>query len=166
MKKRKQFFFEKKNQKTFYWLAPSSGERFAPTLKSLLLLFFRKEVLAFLLLSIAPAHAQTPQGQFGSPSRFTEPTGEAIYAGVCAGCHMAQGQGATGAAAYPALTRNPRLAGNAYPILRVLRGHGAMPGFASTLTNQQIADVVAYVRQNFGNARLSAPTPDEVQSLR
>jgi hypothetical protein len=38
---RKVFFFEKKKQKTFDYLAPSSTE------KSFLLLFFKKEVLSF-----------------------------------------------------------------------------------------------------------------------
>jgi len=46
MKKRKQFFFEKKNQKTFICLV-THQQRSARTLsnKSLLVLFFRKELL-------------------------------------------------------------------------------------------------------------------------
>jgi hypothetical protein len=41
------FFFEKKNQKTFalWFRAAASSE---PTVKSFLLLFFKKEVLTFL----------------------------------------------------------------------------------------------------------------------
>jgi hypothetical protein len=39
-------FFEKKNQKTFITLARAGGKARAKTNKSLLLLFFRKEVLA------------------------------------------------------------------------------------------------------------------------
>jgi mono/diheme cytochrome c family protein len=124
-------------------------------------------ILALACVMIATAaQAQTPEGLFGNPSHFTEPTGEAVYRGICAGCHMPAGQGAIGAAAYPALAQNPRLAVSAYPILRVLRGKGAMPGFAGTLSNQQIADIVAFIRQNFGNADPGPVTPEQVQSLR
>jgi hypothetical protein len=45
-KESKQFFFEKKNQKTFIRLTHLSGEGTARRMKSLLLLFFRKEVLS------------------------------------------------------------------------------------------------------------------------
>jgi mono/diheme cytochrome c family protein len=41
-----------------------------------------------------------------------------------------------------------------------------MPGFAGTLTNQQIADVVTYLRHNFGNAYTDPITPDQVKTLR
>jgi len=41
------FFFEKKNQKTFIPLCTLPA-RYTPTVKSLLLLFFRKEDLGFL----------------------------------------------------------------------------------------------------------------------
>jgi hypothetical protein len=47
MREGKQFFFEKKNQKTFSRLTPSSGERSAQTNKSLFASFSsEKEVLA------------------------------------------------------------------------------------------------------------------------
>ncbi len=36
---------------------------------------------------------------FGSPFHFTEQGGAAIYAGICAGCHMPDGRGAVGAGA-------------------------------------------------------------------
>jgi hypothetical protein len=42
----KWFFFEKKNQKTFIGLSLSFPERLVQVFESLLLLFFRKEVLA------------------------------------------------------------------------------------------------------------------------
>jgi hypothetical protein len=41
----KQFFFEKKNQKTFGRLASASPERLGPMSRSFLLLFFKKAVL-------------------------------------------------------------------------------------------------------------------------
>jgi hypothetical protein len=45
----KHFFFEKKKQKTFIRLSLATGRRLTPTGKSFLLLFFKKEALAFTL---------------------------------------------------------------------------------------------------------------------
>jgi hypothetical protein len=47
-KRKKMFFFEKKNQKTFVPV-PTLPARLAPTVKSFLLLFFKKEDLSFLV---------------------------------------------------------------------------------------------------------------------
>jgi len=48
---RKNFFFEKKKQKTFGLFCAGLLQRLGPKgIKSFLLLFFKKEVLAFLLL--------------------------------------------------------------------------------------------------------------------
>ena len=60
-------------------------------------------------------------------------------------------KGAVGAGTIPALASNPKLAGAAYPIMVVARGQGAMPGFAGTLSNAQMAEAVTYVRTHFGN---------------
>ena len=47
---RKQFFFEKKNQKTFVCLWPQPlATQHIPKSKSFLVLFFKKELLRFLL---------------------------------------------------------------------------------------------------------------------
>jgi mono/diheme cytochrome c family protein len=109
--------------------------------------------LAVLLALRATAvGAQSGDGVFGSPSHFTEPTGAGIFRSVCAGCHMASGQGATGAGSYPSLTRAKNLATPGYAVGIVLRGQGAMPPFARTLSDQQIADVIDYIRRNFGNS--------------
>jgi mono/diheme cytochrome c family protein len=128
----------------------------------------RLAMIALGLLSAWPLWAQTPtsDGRFGSPVRFTEATGEATYQAVCAGCHMADGRGASGAGAYPALSRNERLVVAGYPIGVVLRGQRAMPSFARYLSDRQIADVVDYVRQNFGNTYSDQVSPDDVHASR
>ncbi len=108
--------------------------------------------LAALLLVTAAARAEETGPSFGSPLHYTESGGAAVYAGACAGCHQPQGQGAAGAGAYPALAGDPRLVAQSYVIARVLRGRGAMPPFARTLTDEQVAAVVDYVRTHFGNA--------------
>ncbi len=122
----------------------------------------RPFVFATLLLAAPAALAQS----FGSPWHFTEQGGAAVYAGICAGCHMPDGHGAAGAGAYPSLAQDPRLQGAAYPIAVVLQGHGAMPGFARMLTDQQIADVVAYIRTHFGNTATDTPTTADVKAAR
>jgi cytochrome c5 len=101
---------------------------------------------------------------FFSPFPFQG--GEAIYKGVCQGCHMADAKGAVGAGAYPALAKNENLETAAYPVGIVLKGQKAMPFFALQLNDQQIADVVNYVRTHFGNKYKDKVKPEDVKALR
>ena len=106
-------------------------------------------VLLAATLMAAPAFAQDSAG---GVVRVEKPvTGEQVYGAVCQACHMADAKGAVGAGTIPALASNPKLAGAAYPIMVVARGQGAMPGFAGTLSNAQMAEAVTYVRTHFGN---------------
>lgn len=88
---------------------------------------------------------------FDDPSTLTQTDGASIYAGVCAGCHMPNGQGAKGAGEYPALTNNSSLMATAYPISLVIHGHKAMPPLGGLLDDEQVASVVNFIRTNFGN---------------
>lgn len=103
----------------------------------------------------------SPEGE-----HFVEQGGERLYQAICQGCHMPQGQGAKGAGFYPALAKNPRLAAAAYPTYVVLSGLHGMPSFAERLSDQQIADVVNYVRTHFGNDYQDATTPEAVNAQR
>ena len=118
------------------------------------------------LLATTSCWGDEPGPTFGSPFRFTEAGGAAVYAGACAGCHMADGRGAVGAGRYPALAGDDRLAAAAYPISRVLHGKGAMPPFARSLTDDQIAAVVGYIRSRFGNQFGDQITAAEVKTAR
>src|SRR6187549_1972259 len=82
---------------------------------------------------------------------FTEQTGEAIYKDICQGCHMPEAKGAVGAGAYPALAKDSNLEIAGYPIGVIVKGQKAMPAFADYLNDEQIANVVNYVRTHFGN---------------
>ena len=115
------------------------------------------------LMVTSPAAAQTADFR-GAP--FTMQGGEAVYRGVCQGCHMADAKGATGAGSYPALAKNSHLAESGYAVTMVLNGHKGMPPFRGHLTDQQIADVVNYVRKNFGNRFRGEVKPADVQALR
>ncbi len=122
-------------------------------------------LLPLLLLATA-ARADGAGPTFGNPYAFTEQGGAAVYAAVCAACHMPDGRGAIGAGAYPALAANPRLAAAGYPILVVLRGRKAMPAFGRSLSDAQVAEVVGFIRSSFGNAYPDAPTAKDVAALR
>ena len=131
---------------------------------------------AVLALSATTALADTagpapkPNGPGAMVSGFFSPFpfqgGEAIYKGVCAGCHMPDAKGAVGAGAYPALAKNENLETAAYPVSIVLKGQKAMPFFAMQLDDQQVADVVNYLRSHFGNRYRDKVKPEDVKLLR
>lgn len=135
-------------------------------------------LLAALLLLPCPASAQQRPGQpgegaasdshgFVSATRFGQRDGGALYAAICAGCHMPDGRGAVGAGSYPALAGNAKLEYPAYPVTIVLNGLHGMPGFAGQLDDGQVAAVVNWVRTNLGNAYAADPaTPEEVKAAR
>jgi len=110
-----------------------------------------------------PAHGPSISGFF---SPFPFQGGEAIYKNVCQGCHMPDAKGAVGAGAYPSLAKDENLETAAYPVSIVLKGQRAMPFFAMQLDDQQVADVVNYVRSHFGNRYRDKVKPADVKMLR
>lgn len=98
--------------------------------------------------------------------RFVQQGGERLYQSICQGCHMPLGQGAQGAGFYPPLAGNTRLAAGAYPVYVVLNGLHGMPPFGKRLDDQQVADVVNYIRTHFGNQYQDAITPQAVKQQR
>ena len=100
----------------------------------------------------------------GGPFAFQG--GQAIFSNVCQGCHMPQAQGAVGAGMYPALAKDAKLEVAGYPVAVVTHGQKAMPAFGNLLNDQQIADVVNYVRVNFGNKYKDKVKPEDVKAQR
>ena len=128
--------------------------------------------LALLAALAAPVHASDDaaanlilpgQAVLG---HFDQRGGENLYRAICQGCHMPDGRGAKGAAEYPALAGNSKLASGPYPVLTVLGGRRGMPAFGGSLTDQQIADVVNYVRTHFDNGFADGLSADDVARLR
>ncbi len=106
-------------------------------------------------------------GAFVTGAKFSEPNGEAMYRRVYAGCHMPKGEGvSTGAGFYPALAGNPKLEASGYPVYILLNGMNGMPAVGRMMSDQQVADVVNYVRTHFGNSYNDAVTAEEVKALR
>ena len=125
---------------------------------------------AFQLLSF-PANAQgsgpsASTHTLSSGSRFVEGSGEDLFANACQGCHMGDGKGATGAGTYPSLVRNGNLESAGYPITIILNGQRAMPAFGSMMSDEQVAEVVNYVRTHFGNRYQDAVIAEDVRAAR
>lgn len=136
----------------------------------------RLTLLGALLLASAGSAQETPSPPL-APGQIAAETGEAIYRQTCQGCHMADGSGAEGAASYPALAENPRLAAPDFATITVLFGRRNMPAFAprpdfrsyytpAWLSDEQVAQVVNYVRGGFGNAYPEPVTVEQVRRLR
>ncbi len=103
-----------------------------------------------------------------------EHPGKAIYA-TCSACHQPTGAGIPGA--FPPLAESEWVNGPVENLIRIqLRGlmgeitvkgvkyNSVMPPNAA-MTDKQIADVLTYVRSNFGN-KSGAVTEDQVKALR
>jgi len=126
----------------------------------------RINIVAALALAAAltsPAFADEPGP--GGTKPIVPKNGQETYQMVCQACHMADAKGATGAGTFPALAANDKLATAEYPIFMVVNGRGGMPFFYDTMTPQQIAEVVTYVRTHFGNSYKDPVTAAQVKAI-
>jgi len=120
-------------------------------------------------LFLAAAFCLLATGAMAQANRNLLPQqgGEALYKGICQDCHMEDGRGAIGAGQYPALAKNPKLAEPGYSISVVTHGLKSMPAFGNALSDQQIADVVNYIRAgHFGNSYKDKVKPEDVKNAR
>ncbi len=97
--------------------------------------------------------------------------GEAIYTAQCASCHLPEGEGI--AEVFPPLAKSDYLKDKNRLIKVVLQGvrgpmkvngveyNSEMPGVQ--LSNQQVSDVLNYVRNSWGN-KAPAILPTEIQA--
>jgi mono/diheme cytochrome c family protein len=118
-----------------------------------------------LTLSSFAAHAENAV-HFSPAFRFTEQSGEQLFANVCQGCHMPDARGAVGAGIYPSLAGNKNLEAGGYPVYVVVRGQRAMPPFGAMMSDDQVAAVVNYLRTHFGNDYKDAVTAEDVKVVR
>jgi mono/diheme cytochrome c family protein len=117
-------------------------------------------------LLVADNDPDSPKVSLSAGYRFSETSGEELFASVCQGCHMADGHGATGAGNYPSLAHDKSLEGKAYPVYVVVRGQKAMPPVGAMMSNGQVAAVVNYVRTHFGNSYPDVVSVDDVRQAR
>ncbi len=141
------------------------------------------QAIAHYLKSLPPAHPDDTQGWHYDPAaanalaglKFDAP-GSQTYSQYCADCHQRDGSGQ--ALFIPALAGNPSVL-DANPISLVniiLNGSSPlvvsgnpdfyrMASYRTILNDQQIADLVNFVRTSWGNHAPSV-TPDQVATLR
>jgi mono/diheme cytochrome c family protein len=128
-------------------------------------------VFAVAVLAQNPAAEEDPAGMLGTTS------GEAVYQQICQGCHMSEGRGAQGAGSYPAFAGNPAVASANYMAVTILNGRRNMPAFArpqrndnffgpTWLSDEQIANVINYIRTGFGNDYRDPISAADVRALR
>lgn len=85
--------------------------------------------------------------------------GARIYDEACAVCHQAGGEGMVGV--YPRLAGSAFVSGDPSAVIStLLEGRGAMPSFASDLTDSEIADVISFIRSSWDND--APPVPREL----
>jgi cytochrome c oxidase subunit II len=93
--------------------------------------------------------------------------GEKVYSSTCAVCHQASGAGLP--PTFPALKGGKIVTGpKDGHIHQVMYGKAgtAMQAFMNQLSDQDIADVVTYERNAWGNNKGDLVTPDEVKAAR
>lgn len=129
---------------------------------------FKPLALALALLPAgAMAEADSLLSRFSQEAeRFTQTDGEALYRTTCQACHMEDARGASGAGAHPPLTGNPKLTSRHFLAGVILTGYHGMPGFAGSMSDEQVAAITNYVRTHFGNDYADMITDDEVAALR
>ncbi|MDQ4076447.1 MAG: cytochrome c [Chloroflexota bacterium] len=89
--------------------------------------------------------------------------GEQVYADNCAVCHGSEGEGRGG---NPPHRNNPFVTGDPEPVIEVvLHGRGGMPAFGDQLSDQEIADVISYIRTAWTNDA-EPVTPEQVAEVR
>lgn len=133
-------------------------------------------MLGLLMPFIAMAQPKkTPGLATGTAVQSSLRRGAAVYKTFCLSCHQSDGSGVPNL--NPPLIQNEWVLGPKTRLIeQVLQGshgkveidgetfHNTMPAMGH-LTDQQIADVITYVRKSFGN-NASAVTPAEVKSIR
>lgn len=102
--------------------------------------------------------------------------GKEVYTTFCMNCHMADGKGMENA--YPPVAKSDYLKRPAKDLINnVLKGesgelkvngvlYNAIMPAQDYLTDGQIADVLNYVNNSWGNKNLKAITPEQVKKMR
>lgn len=94
-------------------------------------------------------------------------TGKAVYTKNCAACHGATGAGIPGA--FPAISGSPVVNGPADAQIDLImfgKPGTAMAAFASILSDEELAAVMTYQRNSFGNNSGDVVLPADIQAKR
>lgn len=99
-----------------------------------------------LLISACNSHTDRPS----DPQKVIS-SGQPLYEQHCATCHQKDGKGKPGQ--YPKLAGNPivTLEDPIPAITTVVNGKGEMPEFGDKLSSDEIASILSYIRNSWGN---------------
>lgn len=136
-----------------------------------------KVIFVVFVFFIATAFMTQQQKQQPAGLKAAMTRGKAVYETTCLACHQADGGGVPNM--NPPLVKTKWVLGDkkalAKIVLKGLQGgeididgdkfHNPMPPQESTLTDQEIADVLTYVRNSFGN-KAPMVTVAEVKAVR
>jgi ubiquinol-cytochrome c reductase cytochrome b subunit len=108
------------------------------------------------------SNGATAAGAGGGSSATLIAAGKTVYDANCSGCHGAVGAGQPGV--FPNLAGNPYVTGDVKNVIHTLNYglngsikvgantyNGQMPAWKGNLTNDQIASVIDYIRNTWGN---------------
>jgi mono/diheme cytochrome c family protein len=109
----------------------------------------------------SPAPADMSRGW-----EFTEHGGAELFGNVCAACHQPDAKGAVGAAAYPPLAGDKKLVSADFMLTVLFTGLRGMPPLGRMMSDEQVADVVNYVRTHFGNSYAGVISAAQVSAAR
>ncbi len=126
------------------------------------------EFLAWVKDRQATATAQKSQAAAPWTKDLAMAAGADVYGSICAACHQPDGKGEPGA--FPALDGSPVVNGPLAAHLKIVV-HGsprnpAMAAWGEQLDNRQIAGVITYERNSWGNKTGTLVTPEQVEAAR
>ncbi len=94
----------------------------------------------------------------------SDEAGRILFEANCAECHQSDGMGIPNI--YPALAGNETVLGSAIDVALVLRiGRGEMPSFRDSLNSADMATIINYIRNTWGNEgeKITADTIDKLR---
>ncbi|HEX7964314.1 MAG TPA: cytochrome c oxidase subunit II [Gammaproteobacteria bacterium] len=92
--------------------------------------------------------------------------GKQVYAANCASCHMPDGKGNPALGAKP-IAGSPIANGPlALHLQTVMKGKGIMPAWQNMLSDADLAAVITFERNSFGNHKGDLVRPDDVKAAR
>jgi mono/diheme cytochrome c family protein len=118
---------------------------------------------------VAPVLAEDASSANAAMSRgweFIEQGGADLFSNICAACHQPNAKGAVGAAAYPPLAADNRLVSADFVLTVLFGGLRSMPPVGRMMSDEQVADVINYVRTHFGNSYAGAISAADVAAAR
>jgi nitrite reductase (NO-forming) / hydroxylamine reductase len=108
----------------------------------------------------APSAASASAAVAENPASASD--GGAVYSANCSSCHQSDGQGIAGA--FPPLAGNPTVTGSPVAVIAIVKDglegrlvvngqaySGIMPRWRHLLSDEQIADVITYIRSSWKN---------------